>query len=337
MTTDTASFPRVRGDIQTAVVSLVDRLAPVIPLTHQPSFSHEIAEVIASRPSSMTNNMFLRQSIIRRATAMHAHVVDGLAAWVTVLFDLANLQHNRLRALDLNAVISDEALSCLSQASSRSCNGCILAVPHTGSIELFAAHLKDRGFNIGFVYTIGDQPTPTEQWIHAGRSAIHGTPIAFGRRSTGDEISKLLANNGVLFMVVDVYPSARYQGIRVSMLDAEFNYPPGPAHYARSGTLVLPGFASRRDADGYSMHLLDPLAYPASLPEHDANTEFTQLLAVHIGGFMTDHPEAYWLWHPIPNDPFLAIAERQRPDLLTSLAAHTDDEATALLVEAMHK
>src|ERR1700692_3367625 len=91
------SFPREHGDIQTAVVTLVDRLAPVVPVTRQPALARKIAEVIASKPSSMGNNMFLRQSIIRRGTATHGHVIAGLAAWVTVLFDLANLRHDRSR------------------------------------------------------------------------------------------------------------------------------------------------------------------------------------------------------------------------------------------------
>jgi hypothetical protein len=181
-------------------VILVDRLVPVVPVTRQPHVARKIAEVIASRPTSMANNMFLRQSIIRRGTATHGHVIDGLAAWVTVLFDLGNLRYDRSRALDLKATIPDEALVRLAQALSKSRNGCILAVPHTGSLELFVAHLKDRGFNIGFVYKIGDKPTPTERWIFEGRSASHGTPIAFGRRNTGTQISKVLQNSGIVLM-----------------------------------------------------------------------------------------------------------------------------------------
>lgn len=330
------SFPRRHGDIETAVVTLVDRLVPVVPVARQPNLARKIAEVIASRPSSMANNMFLRQSIIRRGTATHGHVVDGLAAWVTVLFDLGNLRNDRRRALNLKATIPDQALVRLAQALSRSRNGCILAVPHIGSIELFVAHLKDRGFNIGFVYTIGDEPTPTERWIYEGRRATHGTPIPFGRRHTGAEISKVLQNNGVVLMVADVYPSARHPGIRVKILDATFNYPPGPARYARSGTLVLPGFASRRDAEGFAMNILDPIDYRAGMPEQDAAADLTQRLAVHVGGFTAEQPDAYWLWHPIPNDPFLAIAQRQRPDLLdATLAAPPDDEGAALAVEAV--
>ena len=330
------SLPREHGDIQTAVVTLVDRLAPVIPITGQPAVARKIAEVIASLPSSMGSNMFLRQSIIRRGTATHGHVIDGLAAWVTVLFDLANLQHDRSRAMNLKARISDEAVDRLARALSMSRNGCILAVPHIGSIELFAAHLKDRGFNVGFVYTIGKKPTATERWIYEGRCATRATPIAFGRRNTGAEISKVLRSNGVVLMVVDVYPSAKYKGISVETHDAEFRYPPGPARYARSGTLVLPGFASSRDAEGFSMSILEPLGYHASMPARDAASDFTQRVAIHVDGFTAEQPAAYWLWHPIPNDPFLAIAQRQRPDLLTSTVAEfPDDEAAALALEAL--
>lgn len=328
------SLPRGHGDIQTAVVNLVDRMAPVIPVSHQPDAARNVAAAIAGKPSSMRHSMFLRQSIIRRATAADADVIEGLTAWVIVLFDLANLQHDRRRALDLKTTIADAALQRLSRALARSPNGCILAVPHIGSIELFAAHLKDRGFNVGFIYTIGDHPTPTERWIYAGRSAIGGTPIAFGRRTTGDEIAKLLAGNGVLFMVVDVYPSDRYQGIRVSSHGAEFNYPPGPARYARAGTLVLPGFASRRDREGFAMHILDPIDDSAATDAEHAASDFTQRLADQIGAFTAEHPAAYWLWHPIPNDPYLAIARRQRPDLVAA-AAPPDDEAVALAIEAL--
>src|SRR5689334_20949372 len=41
-----ASFPRGTGDIQTAVVNLVRRLAPVVPVMDQPQLAREIAEVI---------------------------------------------------------------------------------------------------------------------------------------------------------------------------------------------------------------------------------------------------------------------------------------------------
>ena len=331
-----AALPRGHGDIQTAVVNLVDRLAPIVPVTRQPSLARTIAEAIAGRPSSMGSSMFLRQCIIRGGTATHDHVIEGLAAWVTVLFDLGNLQHDRRRALDVEANIPDEALDRLAQVLSKSRNGCILAVPHIGSIELFAAHLIDRGFNIAFVYAIGHKPTPTERWIDAGRHAGCGTPIAIGRRHTGAEISKALENNGVVLMVVDVYPSAKYKGIVAMAHDSEFNYPPGPARYARSGTPILPGFASRRDAQGFSMNILDPIEYHASMPKHAAASDLTQRLAIPIAGFTAQRPEAYWLWHPIPHDPFLAVARRQRPDLLHPAAATiADDEATALEVDAV--
>ena len=324
------------GDIQTAVVTLVDRLAPAVAVARQPDVAQEIARVIASRPSSMARSMFIRQSIIRRGTASHDDLVQGLAAWVTVLFDLGNLQHDRKRALRLAATIAEDDVARLSRAIARSPNGCILAVPHAGSLELFAAHLADRGFNVGFVYTIGKSPTPTEEWIYRGRSAIRGTGIPFGRRQTGDTIAQVLADNGVVIMVVDVYPSDQYQGIRVDIHDAAFNYPPGPARFARSGTLVLPGTASRRNADGFAMQIGDPLDYPGHLPTEPAGAAFTQSLAARIEGFTTRAPEAYWLWHPIPNDPFLAVARGQRPDLLQGLAATpADDEETALAVEAM--
>ncbi|SFO72020.1 lipid A biosynthesis acyltransferase [Bradyrhizobium sp. Ghvi] len=325
-------FPREHGDIQTAVVNLVDRLAPIVPVARQTDFAREIASLIASTPSTMGKNMFLRQSIIRRGTATSDHVIDGLAAWLTVLFDLANLQQDRDRAMGLEARIPKKALDRLARALSRSRNGCIIAVPHIGSLELFAAHLKDRGFNVGFVYSIGRQPTPTERWIYAGRSATAATPIAFARRNTGAEISRVLQNNGVVFMVVDVYPSARYAGITVKAHDSDFRYPPGPARYARTGTLVLPGFASRRDATGFSMNILAPIAYPTWMPAQAAASEFTQEVAAHVDGFTATQPAAYWLWHPIPNDPYLAIAQRQRPDLLTAIPPE-NDEAVALAVE----
>ena len=151
----------------------------------------------------MGDDMFLRQSIIRGGVATPDPVIDGLAAWVTVLFDLDNLQHDRSRALDLAAQLPDEAFDRLVRARARSRNGCILAVPHIGSIELFGAHLKDRGVDLGFVYSIGRRPTPVEQWIYRGRTASQATPIAFGRRSTGAEIARVLGNNGVVIMVVE--------------------------------------------------------------------------------------------------------------------------------------
>lgn len=332
------SLHRGFGDIETAVVALVDRLAPIVPVAHQPFIARRIAETIVGVPSSMGNNMFIRQSIIRRGTASRNQVVDGLATWVTVLFDLANLRRDRGGALAPKAAIPDEALTRLGRALSGSCNGCIIAVPHLGSLELFVAFLKDLGFDVGFVYKIGDNPTSTERWILEGRSASGATPIQFGRRNTGAEISAVLRNGGIVVMAVDVYPSTRYKGVQVKIHDAEFRYPPGPARYAQSGTPVLPGFASARDTEGFSMNIFAPLEYSAGMPIEDAAADFTQRLAVQVGEFITERSSAYWLWHPIPNDPFLAAAQRQRPELMLSplFGVPTDDEATALAVEALY-
>ena len=327
---------RPHGDIQTAVVTLVDRLAPLVALPEQPALARDIAARIAATPSSMADAMFLRQSIIRGGTATRDHVIEGLAAWVTVLFDLGNLRHDRARALDLCAVLPEDAVARLGTALSRSRNGCILAVPHIGSIELFAAHLADRGFTVGFVYTIGETPTPTEQWILEGRRATLGTPIAFGRRTTGAAIAAVLRDNGVVFMVADVYPSARYKGIPVRIHDVGFRYPPGPARYARTGTLVLPGYASRRDTQGISMQILDPIEDPAWMSGPNPAAAFTQDLAVRLSGFIADQPAAYWLWHPIPNDPFVAMAQQLRPGLLRDMTAtEADDEVTAQAAAAL--
>jgi len=330
-----SGFPRTAGDIQTAVVALVDRLAPVVPVSRQPDVAREIAEVIASRPSTMANAMFVRQSLIRHDVASRDDVVEGLAAWATVLFDLGNLQRDRQRALQIEAILPEEDIDRLAKAISTSSNGCILAVPHTGSLELFAAHLVDRGFRVGFVYTIGRSPTPTEQWLYKGRAASGATGIPFGRRNTGHSIAEILREKGVVFMVVDVYPSDIYQGVWVRIFDGDFNYPPGPARFARTGTRVLPGYASRRNAKGISMTILDPLDEPAPLPSREAAAEFTQRLAVSIERFTAREPGAYWLWHPIPNDPYLAMAHRQRPELLSSLAVAPEDEKVARDVEAL--
>lgn len=329
-------FPHTVGDIQTSVVALVDRLAPVVPVSRQPDVARQIAEVIASRPSTMANAMFVRQSLIRHGVASPDDVVEGLAAWVTVLFDLGNLQHDRRRALQMEAILPEEDIDRLAKAISASSNGCILAVPHTGSLELFAAQLIDRGFRVGFVYTIGRSPTPTEQWLYKGRAASGATGIPFGRRNTGHAIADILREKGVVIMVVDVYPSDTYQGVWVRIFDGDFNYPPGPARFARTGTRVLPGYASRRNAKGISMTILDPLDDPAPLPAREAAAEFTQRLASSIERFTAQEPGAYWLWHPIPNDPYLAMAHRQRPELLSSLATMPpDDEEVALAVEAL--
>ncbi|MDE2515781.1 MAG: MFS transporter [Rhodospirillales bacterium] len=136
-------------------------------------------------------------------------------------------------------MLPDAAIARLSAVLAERRRGCILALPHVGSLELFAAYLHDRGFDLGFVYTIGRSPTPTEQWIRAGRNAILGTGIPFGRRDTRAAIAEILRRNGVVIVVVDVYPSDRYRGIGVAIHDAVFTYPPGPARFARAGTPVL--------------------------------------------------------------------------------------------------
>lgn len=329
-------FIREFGDIQTAVITLVDRLAPIVPLSEQPDRAREIARVIASRPSSMSNNMFVRQSFFRRGTASPEDVVAGLTAWVTVLFDLANLQQDRARALPVHALLPDADADRLARAISVSTNGCILALPHCGSLELFMARLVDHGFDMGFVYTIGKFPTPTEQWIYRGRTATRATGIPFGRRHTGPAISEVLRRKGVVVMIVDVYPSDRYHGVQVQMYDGGFNFPPGPARFARSGTLVLPGFVSRRNGEGFEMRISDPLEYPATLPVQEAAPDFTQKLAASIEQSTTRQPGSYWLWHPIPNDPYLALAQKQRPDLLDALAP-PNDEQVALAIEALNR
>lgn len=329
-------FPREVGDIQTAVVALVDRLAPVIPVSEQPGLAREVAALIASRPSTMANNMFIRQSIIRHGVASQDDVAEGLAAWVTALFDLGNLQYDRQRALQTGVFLPEEDVDRLARAISASSNGCILAVPHTGSLELFAAHLIDRGFHVDFVYTIGKSPTPTEKWLYRGRNATGARGIRFGERNTGHAISDVLREKGVVIMVVDVYPSDVYRGTQVRIFDGDFNYPPGPARFAHTGTLVLPGYVSRRSGEGISMTILDPIDYPAELPVREAAPKFTQRLATSIEQFTAQRPEAYWLWHPIPNDPYLAMARKQRVDLLSALAARPpEDEETALAVEEM--
>jgi hypothetical protein len=62
--------------------------------------------------------MFVRQSIIRRGTATREHVIDGLAAWITALFDLGNLRTDRGRAIEPSATISSDAVDRLARAPS---------------------------------------------------------------------------------------------------------------------------------------------------------------------------------------------------------------------------
>jgi hypothetical protein len=84
------------------------------------------------------------------------------------------------------------------------------------------------------------------------------------------------------------------------------------------------------------MTILDALEYPEALPIDHARAEFTQRLAESIERFTVREPEAFWLWHPIPNDPYRAMAQRQRPDLLHAILDPTpDDEEAALAVEGM--
>lgn len=84
------------------------------------------------------------------------------------------------------------------------------------------------------------------------------------------------------------------------------------------------------------MTILDPLDYPAELPVARASVEFTQRLASSIERFTVRQPDAYWLWHPIPNDPYQAMAHRQRPELLRAMEGMPpNDEEVALEVEAL--
>lgn len=329
-------FRREYGDIETAVVNLVRRLAPVIPVAQQPQWARTIAAVIASMPTSMGDAMFLRQSLIRGGTATHDHVVEGLATWVTVTFDLANLQRDRAAALDLPGGIPEDALERLARAVSTSRHGCILAMPHAGSLELFVASIKDHGFDIGFVYKIGEQPTPRERWIYEGRSATQATPIEFARRETGGAISNILRNRGVVMLVTDIYPSFTHKGICVNLYGEDFAIPPGPARFARTGTLVLPAVASGRRADGFSANIFDPIEYRTELSVRDGANDFSQRLADRIVALTAADPGSFWLWHAIPNDPFLAAAQRRRPDLVRATpAGGADDEAAAAAVDAL--
>jgi hypothetical protein len=97
----------------------------------------------------------------------------------------------------------------------------------------------------------------------------------------------------------------------------------------------MPGFASRREAVGFSMRILDPIEHHTSLGRA-ANTDFTQRLGDHITGFSAAQPQSYWLWHPIPNDPFRRIAERRHTELLRLLDdSPPHDEAVASAIEAL--
>ena len=227
------SFLRGHGDIQTAVVTLVDSLVPVVPVARQPYLARKIAEVIAGRPSSMGNNMFLRQSIIRGGTATPAHVVDGLATWVTVLFDLGNLRHDRRRALDVKATIPEEALARLAQRAfevTQRLHPC--GSPHGKHRIVRGASQRPRiSTSVSSTRSAASQRRPSDGSIKAG------APRAPRRSRSGEgipapESRRFFQNGGVVLMVVDVYPSATYKGIRVTSHGAEFNYPPGPARYA---------------------------------------------------------------------------------------------------------
>lgn len=316
-------LPRGYGDIQTAVVNLVARLAPAVAVSRQPGLALRMAEVIAAAPNSMAATMCLRQSVIRGVPGSREHTIQGLAAWVTVIFDLANLRHDRRRAMAIEARIAASDLACLARHAGRSRNGCIIALPHAGSLELFASLLVERGFSVSFVFTIGNDPTPTERWLLEGRRAMGATPIRFGQRDTRANIERALGGQGVVLMIADVYPSVRYGGIPVRMYGGTFNLPPGPARFSQMGTVVLPGFAGRRDADGFAACLGAPVA-------GEGPVAFTQSLADHIGGFTMARPDAFWLWHPIPNDPFQANAPPG-----TAAPVGADDEAVARAIEVL--
>lgn len=329
------SFARERGDIQTAVIALVDHLAPRVAVAEQPAVARWIAATLAATRSTMAQSMWLRQSLIRGRVATQDEVAGGLGSWVTALFDLGNLRHDRHRALDIATLLTEEAASCLDRALTRSNQGCILAVPHAGSLELMGAHLVDRGLTVGFVHKVSEVPTPAERWIYEGRSATLGTAITFGRPDTATEMSAILRRGGVIVLVADVYPT-RHDGIPVEIYGAEFTYPPGPAWYAQRDTPVLPSFASCRDEHGLSMNILAPLNYDHALPKRAAAAAFTQRLATALSCLTSAHPSAFWLWHPIINDPYVAMAQRQRADLLKITGATVeDDEQAAQAIEKL--
>jgi hypothetical protein len=84
------------------------------------------------------------------------------------------------------------------------------------------------------------------------------------------------------------------------------------------------------------MNIADPVEYRPGMTDPDPASDFTQRLATSMSGLTAQQPSAFWLWHPIPNDPFLSVAQRRWPELLKSAVATVqDDEDTALAVEAL--
>lgn len=331
----TPQITRQAGDIQSAVVALVDSLVTRLPPARQPTAARRIAETIASVRSSMADSMWLRQSLIRNRTATCSEVVDALTTWIVTLFDLGNLRQDRRRALEVPFRLSKEAASRLDAALSRSTGGCILAVPHVGSLELLVTHLVDRRLTVGFVQKVSESPTAAECWIYEGRGATRGEAISFGHADTANGMKALLDRRGVIVLVTDVYPSDRGEGIPVKIYGDTFNYAPGPAWFGRS-VPVLPAFVSARDEHGLSAEILDAVPYDADLPVRAAAAAFTQELATSLSRLTIAEPSAFWLWHPIPNDPFLAIARRRRPDLAkVAIATSDDDERAARAVDAL--
>lgn len=326
---------RQAGDIQSAVVALVDALVTRVPLARQPTAARRIAETVASFRSSMTDRMWLRQSLIRSRTATPSEVVDALTTWIVTLFDLGNLRQDRRRALEVPFRLPEEAVSRLDVALGRSTGGCILAVPHVGSLELLVAQLVDRRLTVGFVQKVSDPATAAECWIYEGRGATQGEAISFGQTDTANGMKSLLDRRGVIVLVTDVYPSDHGEGIPVEIYGDTFNYAPGPAWFGRS-VPVLPAFVSARDEHGFSADILESVHYDAGLPVRAAASAFTQDLATCLSRLTIAQPSAFWLWHPIPNDPFLAIAQRRRPDLVRmAIATLDDDERAAQAVDAL--
>lgn len=283
----------------------------------------------------MADSMWLRQSLIRNRTATCSEVADALTTWIVTLFDLGNLRQDRRRALGVPFRLPEEAASRLEKALSRSTGGCILAVPHVGSLELLVAQLVDRRLTVGFVQKVSETPSPAECWIYEGRGATQGEAISFGQTDTANGMKALLDRGGVIVLVTDVYPTDRGEGIPVRIYGDTFNYAPGPAWFGRS-VPVLPAFVSARDEHGVSAEILDAVPYDASLPVRAAAAAFTQGLATSLSRLTIAQPSAFWLWHPIPNDPFLAIARRRRPDLVNmAIATLDDDERAAQAVDAL--